>query len=155
MIYAYNRMRQCILHKPMVKTVIVMPKPIKHKNFKFISGLLLTGFLTTIAVYLGNNERFANIGLSALSLAILLGIVIGNTVYFAVKLVSDEGIRFAKHYLLRTGIILYGFRLTFQQIMDVGMIGIMTDLIMLTSTFLIALLLGKYFFKLDIVKPAF
>ncbi|QBY43944.1 hypothetical protein ArsFIN_25160 [Arsenophonus nasoniae] len=115
----------------MVKNI--MTTRIKHKNFKYIPGLLLTGFLTTLAVFLGNKEWFANIGLSALSLAILLGIVIGNTVYFAVKPSCDEGIKFAKHYLLRTGIILYGFRLTFQQIMEVGTIGIMTDVIMLTS----------------------
>lgn len=94
-----------------------MTTPIKHKSFKFfqlIPGLLLAGFVTTIAVYLGNSEWLANIGLSALSLAILLGILVGNTVYFTVKPSCDEGIKFAKHYLLRIGIILYGFRLIFQ-----------------------------------------
>ena len=129
-----------------------MATQLKHKKFKFfhlIPDLLLTGLVTTIAVYLGNSEWFANIGLSALSLATLLGIVVGNSVYFAVKPYCNEGIKFAKHYLLRTGIILDGFRLTFQQIMEVGTIGIITDVIMLASIFLIALLIGKYFLKLD------
>lgn len=97
-----------------------MATQLKHKKFKFfhlIPGLLLTGLVTTIAVYLGNSEWVANIRLSALSLAVLLGIVVGNSVYFAVRPYCDEGIKFTKHYLLRTGITLYDFRLTFQQIM--------------------------------------
>ena len=45
---------------------------------------------------------------------------------------------FAKQYLLRLGIILYGFRLTFSQIADVGISGIIIDVLTLSSTFLLA-----------------
>ncbi|MDI5677550.1 putative sulfate exporter family transporter, partial [Salmonella enterica subsp. enterica serovar Anatum] len=38
----------------------------------------------------------------------------------------DGGVLFAKQHLLRLGIILYGFRLTFSQIADVGISGIQT-----------------------------
>lgn len=56
---------------------------------------------------------------------------------------------FAKHYFLRAGIILYGFRLTFQQIADVGISGVIIDAVMLTSTFLIAMYIGRKWFGLD------
>jgi uncharacterized integral membrane protein (TIGR00698 family) len=56
---------------------------------------------------------------------------------------------FAKQHLLRLGIILYGFRLTFAQIADVGVSGITIDVLTLTSTFFIACFLGQKVFGLD------
>ena len=56
---------------------------------------------------------------------------------------------FAKQYLLRLGIILYGFRLTFSQIADVGISGIIIDVLTLSSTFLLACFLGQKVFGLD------
>ncbi len=56
---------------------------------------------------------------------------------------------FAKQYLLRLGIILYGFRLTFSQIADVGISGIIIDVLTLSSTFLLACFTGQKVFGLD------
>lgn len=117
--------------------------------FALIPGLILAAILTAIAIYLGDLNWFSNVGLGALTLAILLGIIVGNSFYTQVKPVCEDGIKFAKHYLLRAGIILYGFRLTFQQITDVGATGLLIDALTLTSTFLIALWLGRKVFKLD------
>lgn len=46
-------------------------------------------------------------------------------------------------------IILYGFRLTFQQVADVGATGMVIDLLTLSSTFILACWLGKRVFGLD------
>lgn len=116
---------------------------------KLVPGIILAGILTAIAIYLGEQSWFMDIGLGALTLAILLGICVGNTVYPAISTSSDAGIKFAKHYFLRAGIILYGFRLTFQQITDVGATGLIIDALTLTSTFFLAYWLGKKVFKLD------
>ncbi|WP_369310841.1 YeiH family protein [Providencia rettgeri] len=116
---------------------------------KLLPGLLLAGFLTTIAIYLGDQSWFMTIGLGALTLAILLGIVVGNTFYPTASKSCDAGVKFAKHYFLRAGIILYGFRLTFQQITNVGATGVIIDALTLTSTFLLAYWLGKKVFRLD------
>ncbi len=117
--------------------------------YRWLPGLLLTGVLTALAIYIGDIPWFSSMGLGALTLAILFGIIVGNTFYPVAKPYSDEGVKFAKHYLLRTGIILYGFRLTFQQIADVGATGLIIDAIMLTSTFLIAMWVGRKYFGLD------
>ncbi len=61
--------------------------------------------------------------------------VIGNTLYPKLWQSCDGGVIFAKQHLLRLGIILYGFRLTFAQIADVGVSGIAIDVLTLTSTF--------------------
>ncbi|PHM63685.1 YeiH family protein [Xenorhabdus ishibashii] len=122
-----------------------------HQNsaLRFIPGILLATVLTAIAICIGTLPWFINMGLGALTLAILLGIIIGNTLYPFLKSTCDSGIHFCKHYLLRAGIILYGFRLTFQQITDVGTTGILIDVIMLSSTFFMALWIGRAFFRLD------
>ncbi|MGO2335627.1 YeiH family protein [Providencia sp.] len=120
-----------------------------HPIFKLLPGIILAGILTAISIYLGEQSWFIDIGLGALTLAILLGIFVGNTVYPVASQSCDTGIKFAKHYFLRAGIILYGFRLTFQQITDVGATGILIDALTLTSTFLLAYWLGKKVFGLD------
>lgn len=129
------------------------PKILAKKRFtplyRWIPGLALTGILTALAIYVGDIPWFANMGLGALTLAILFGIIIGNTFYPVAKPYSEDGVKFAKHYLLRAGIILYGFRLTFQQIADVGATGLIIDAFMLTSTFLIAMWIGRKYFALD------
>ncbi len=83
----------------------------------------------------GSFSAIAGAGFSALTLAILFGMVIGNTLYPKLWQSCDGGVIFAKQHLLRLGIILYGFRLTFAQIADVGVSGIAIDVLTLTSTF--------------------
>ena len=57
--------------------------------------------------------------------------------------------RLLKQILLRAGIILYGLRLTFQDIAGVGLHGVLLDALMLASTFGLACLLGTRLFGLD------
>ncbi|CDG20948.1 conserved membrane protein of unknown function [Xenorhabdus poinarii G6] len=116
---------------------------------KFMPGMILTAVLTALVLSIGTIPWLINMGLGVLTLAILLGIIIGNTLYPALKFTCDSGIHFAKHYLLRAGIILYGFRLTFQQITEVGVTGILIDVIMFSSTFFMALWVGRTFLRLD------
>ncbi len=120
-----------------------------HPAWRFIPGLLLSGLITAIALWLGAIPSVAGMGLSALTLAILIGMVLGNTVYPALHNWCDSGVLFAKQHLLRLGIILYGFRLTFSQIADVGVSGIAIDTLTLSSTFLLACFLGQKVFGLD------
>ncbi len=61
--------------------------------------------------------------------------VVGNTVYPKIWQPCDGGVIFAKQHLLRLGIILYGFRLTFAQIADVGVSGILIDVLTLSVPF--------------------
>lgn len=89
------------------------------------------------------------VGLSSLTLAILLGMVLGNTVYpnFAERLGS--GVAFAKGQILRLAIMFYGFKLTMTQVASVGMPAIMTDALVLTSTFILTYWIGTRWLKVD------
>ncbi|KFC08963.1 putative membrane protein [Trabulsiella guamensis ATCC 49490] len=121
----------------------------RHTLWHFIPGLALTALITGAALWGGNIPAVAGAGFSALTLAILLGMVLGNTVYPKIWQRCDGGVLFAKQHLLRLGIILYGFRLTFSQIADVGVSGIAIDMLTLASTFLLACFLGQKVFGLD------
>lgn len=124
--------------------------PTKHRSlWHFVPGLALTAALTGAALWAGSFPAIAGAGFSALPLAILFGMVVGNTVYPKIWQPCDGGVIFAKQHLLRLGIILYGFRLTFAQIADVGVSGILIDVLTLSSTFFIACFLGQKVFGLD------
>ena len=121
-----------------------------HRGIKhFIPGLALSAVITGAAGCICNIPAVAGVGMSALTLAILFGMVIGNTIYPKLWQSCDGGVLFAKQHLLRLGIILYGFRLTFAQIADVGASGIIIDALTLCSTFMMACWLGQKVFGLD------
>ncbi|WP_313488976.1 YeiH family protein [Atlantibacter hermannii] len=121
----------------------------RHTLWHFIPGLALCAALTGLALWAGSVPAIAGAGFSALTVAILAGMIVGNTVYPKIWQYCDGGVLFAKQHLLRLGIILYGFRLTFSQIAEVGVSGIMIDILTLSSTFLLACFIGQKVFGLD------
>ncbi|WP_402718386.1 YeiH family protein [Janthinobacterium rivuli] len=116
---------------------------------RLLPGLLLSGAIAYAAIALGKLEWLQSHGMSALTLAIMLGIVLGNSVYGRLAPTCGAGVAFSKQTLLRLGIILYGFRLTFQDIGQVGLAGIAIDALVLASTFGLAMFLGTKVFRLE------
>ncbi|MBS0846880.1 YeiH family putative sulfate export transporter [Citrobacter sp. JGM124] len=114
-----------------------------------LPGLILSGSITAVALWLGSEPMIASMGFGALTLAILAGMIMGNTLYPKIESWCGNGVLFAKQSLLRLGIILYGFRLTFSQIAEVGFSGLLIDAMTLCSTFALACWLGKNIFGLD------
>lgn len=114
-----------------------------------LPGIGLVGALAAFAVELGKIHWLQSNGISALTLAILLGMLIGNTLYRRLAPGAAKGVLFAKQSLLRAGIILYGLRLTFQDIAGVGIAGVLIDSIVLSSTFGLAWWAGTRVFGLD------
>lgn len=131
----------------MSHTSVHPPKSDQWLNL--IYGLILAGIITYISTIIGAVPAIKNLGFSVLTVAIILGMVVGNTLYPKIGHACGDGINFSKQKLLRLGIILYGFRLTFQQIADVGFTGIIIDALTLSSTFFLAMWLGRKVFKLD------
>ena len=118
---------------------------------KNIPGILFATVVALVAIEMSSRyPTLGKNGLSILTLAILIGIAIGNMPIYKFLISScGSGINFSKQKVLRLGIVLYGFRLTFQDIGVVGLSGIVIDSLMLISTFLLAVFLGVRYFKLD------
>jgi uncharacterized integral membrane protein (TIGR00698 family) len=98
---------------------------------------------------LGQVPWFQNHGLSALTLAIVLGMVLGNTVYSAWGATCGPGVTLSKQKLLRLGIVLYGLRLTMSDIVNVGWSGALIDVLVLGSTYALACWLGIGVLRMD------
>lgn len=112
-------------------------------------GLLLSGALAASAMELGRIAWLQSHGFSALTVAILLGMVVGNTVYPRFAESHGAGVNFSKQTLLRLGVVLYGLRLTMQDIAQVGVAGVLIDALVLGSTFALACLIGIRWLRLD------
>ena len=114
-----------------------------------LAGLTLSALIAAAAIFAAKSPWLQAHGFSALTLAIVLGMLVGNLGYQRIAPACAPGVNFSKQNLLRLGIILYGFRLTFQDIGHVGLSGVLIDALVLCSTFGMALLLGTRLFKLD------
>ena len=120
---------------------------------RHLAGLIVVLIGSLFCIWLNTSvNTWTNgriVGLSSLTLAILIGMILGNTVYtnFAERL--NEGVCFAKGQILRLAIIFYGFKLTMTQVASVGMPAVMTDALVLTSTFLLTYWIGTKLLKVD------
>src|SRR5690606_4391543 len=86
---------------------------------------------------------------SALTIAIVIGMVIGNTFFPVIAPQTAAGVDFCKNRLLRAGIILFGFRLTFQEACSVGAAGILLDAVMILSVYGLAMTVGRRLLGMD------
>ena len=89
------------------------------------------------------------LGISPLVIGIVMGIFYANTLHNQTPSEWQGGITFSAKKILRFAIVFYGFRITFQQIAEVGIDGFMVSLIMLSTTFILGTYLGIKVFKMD------
>ena len=118
-------------------------------GLRLVPGLLLAAAVAVAATALARVGWLQSHGLSALTLAIALGLAAGNLLPAPALAASADGLNLAKQRLLRAGIVLYGLRLTFQDIGHVGLAGVAIDAAVLASTFALACTLGPRLFGLD------
>lgn len=115
----------------------------------FLPGLCLSLFVAAVSLLLANVGWLQQHAVGTLTLAILLGILVGNTFYPIIAARCARGVLFSRQRLLQTGIILYGLRLTFTDIVHVGVRGVLIDVLVLSSTFALAWFAGRKLFRLD------
>ncbi len=115
-------------------------------NTKFI-GLTFIAVIAFLSYAVVNLPWMAATGMSSLVIAIILGIFIGNIWHHPVS--WAPGIQFAAKRLLRTAIVLYGFRISFQQIASLGLQALLLDSIVVLTTLILGYNLGKKWLKLD------
>jgi uncharacterized integral membrane protein (TIGR00698 family) len=125
------------------------PGNLRNRSLELVPGICLTAAIAVLATELCKGAWLQAHGISALTLAIIGGMVVGNTVYPRVATVSAAGVLFSKQILLRAGIILFGLRLTFQDIGQVGAAGVLIDALVLSSTFALSWWAGTRFFGLN------
>lgn len=114
-----------------------------------LSGIFFVAIFAAAATMVADLNFVKSLGISPLVIGIVMGIFYANTLHNHIPSAWGTGITFSGKKILRFAIVFYGFRITFQQIMDVGIDGFMVSLIMLSTTFLIGTYLGVKAFKMD------
>lgn len=114
----------------------------EHRS-NVLHGILLIALFSLSAFYIAEFEFVKRLSLSPLIVGILLGMIYANSLRNHLPETWVPGIKFCSKQVLRLGIILYGFRLTFSQVMAVGLPAIAADAVIVAITLLLGILLGR------------
>ncbi|TMM47904.1 YeiH family protein [Colwellia ponticola] len=104
--------------------------------------------IALLAITLATIEQVSALGLSALPLAIILGMLYGH---LSLREEDEQDQRFStfcKQKLLRIGIVLFGFGLSFQQIIAVGWQAVAIDFLVIATVFSVGTFVGIKVLKL-------
>ncbi len=118
-----------------------------ESNVKLLGGIFFIILFASAAWQISQMAFFITLGISPLIVGILFGMLYGNTFRRQIPDTYTGGISFSSKSLLRLAIVLYGFRLTFQDLVLVGLDGFALSLFMLVSTFL-----GGSWFGMKVLK---
>ena len=121
---------------------------IKEQRAGRYHGILFMALFACASCYLGDWQVLKAISLSPLIIGIILGMIYANSLRNHLPETWGPGIKFCSKEILRLGIILYGFRLTFQDVVAVGWAGVIIDAVVVTVTILGGVLVGKWL-KMD------
>ena len=116
---------------------------------KYIPGLSVALFFALAASAISQLDVMRDNGVSPLVLAIILGLVYGNTLYRKHRETLFDGLCFSQQKLLRAGVALYGLNISFVQIAELGWSVVLLDCAVIVSVMLVGALAGRFIFGLD------
>ena len=112
-------------------------------------GVLFVTVLAVAATFAAGLEPVQALRLSPLIVGILIGVFLGNSLSARLPTSFQEGITFCTKQVLRTAIVLYGFRITFTEIAALGAHGLLLDVLMVSTTLCLGAFMGMRIFKID------
>ncbi|ALC91557.1 hypothetical protein AM500_18525 [Bacillus sp. FJAT-18017] len=119
-------------------------EPKKRRDYKgYGFGILLTLIFALVAGQIARLPFFSIMGIMIIS--ILLGAIWRNSVSMPTTVNVSLGTNFSSKFLLRAGIILLGFRLSFADIRNAGPSIFIIDALVILFTMIFILYLGKVF----------
>ena len=108
-----------------------------------LHGILLMALFACAAFYIGEVDMMKAISFSPMIIGIILGMLYANSLRNNLPETWTPGIVFCSKRILRIGIILYGFKLTFQDLTAVGLPAIIIDAIVVIVTILLGVFVGR------------
>ncbi|MCE8622183.1 putative sulfate exporter family transporter, partial [Bacteroides fragilis] len=116
---------------------------LSEKRNSMLHGVLLIALFSCAAFYIGDMEFIKRLSFSPMIVGIILGMLYANSLRNNLPETWVPGIQFCSKRILRIGIILYGFKLTFQDVLAVGLPAIFIDAIVVATTILGGILIGR------------
>lgn len=108
-----------------------------------LHGVLLITLFSLAAFYIGDMGFVKSLSFSPMIVGIILGMLYANSLRNNLPDTWVPGILFCSKRILRIGIILYGFRLTFQDVTAVGVSAILVDAVIVIVTVGGGVLIGR------------
>ncbi len=108
-----------------------------------INGVVFVAIFSLAAGAVAGLPPVQDAGLSAMVVALLLGAFYSNTLRNSIPEEWVPGIVFSAKKVLRIAIVLYGLRVSLQEIMTLGVEGIAFAATMLASTMVVGVVLGR------------
>lgn len=108
-----------------------------------LHGVLLMVLFSCAAFYIGDMAWVKALSFSPMIVGIILGMLYANSLRNNLPETWVPGIQFCAKKVLRFGIILYGFRLTLQDITAVGLPAIVVDAIIVVGTISLGVFVGR------------
>ena len=121
---------------------------IQERKAGILHGVLFMALFACAAFFIGEAQFLKAISFSPLIIGIILGMIYANSLRNHLPETWTPGSQYGSKRVLRLGIVLYGFRLTFQQVVEVGLPGITVDCIIVAVTILGGVMVGKWL-KMD------
>lgn len=116
---------------------------ISEQRSSMLHGVLLMTLFACAAFYIGDMAFVKALSFSPMIVGIILGMLYANSLRNNLPETWTPGIAFCSKRVLRFGIILYGFRLTLQNITEVGLAAVCIDAIIVVSTICLGLFIGR------------
>lgn len=118
-------------------------------NKEFLTGAALCLAASLLAASVAQMSWNHQLRLSALTIAIVAGMAVGNFMPARALKWLHPGLRFSQQTLLRLGIILYGLRLTVRDLANLGPRALVLDLTVITTVLTVGFWLGTRVFGMD------
>ncbi|WP_036878034.1 YeiH family protein [Xylanibacter oryzae] len=116
---------------------------LSENRSSMLHGVLLITLFSCAAFYLGDMPFAKSISFSPMIIGIILGMLYANSLRNNLPDTWVPGIQFCAKRILRIGVILYGFKLTFQDVTTVGLPAIIIDAIIVTVTISGGVMIGR------------
>lgn len=116
---------------------------LSEKRCSMLHGVLLITLFSCAAFYIGDMAFVKSLSFSPMIVGIILGMLYANSLRNNLPETWVPGIQFCSKRILRIGIILYGFRLTFQNVVEVGIPAICIDAIIVAVTICGGVMIGR------------
>ena len=116
---------------------------VKENRGEVLHGVLLIVLFSCSAFYIAGFEFVKRLSLSPLIVGIILGMLYANSLRNRLPETWVPGIKLCSKQILRLGVVLYGFRLTFQQVVAIGLPAIAADCLIVAGTLGLGLLFGR------------
>lgn len=118
-----------------------------NRSMSMLAGGALVALIVAIAWWSGQALQLERFGIGTLSLALFLGMVLGNALRMPAAM--QPGIHFAQQRLLRAGVMLFGLHVSIGQLLHVGGEAFGIDLVVMATILIGGIWLGIRVFGLE------